>query len=701
MGDPISVRGERNPLWIRAFGPLSVRFLSVPESSVLGMTAVAEQPGRPGWALSGAEILAELDALHDAQTRLAARRLELLRYLDDVGHARDLGARDTVELLALRHRLDPQAVRRDLKTAHALTRYRVVAAQLPGSLTPADDNHGRPDSSSRPEPASSHSRHRDGDDGDDGDGDDGDDHDGDDHDGDDHDGDDHDGDEAAGRDGIASVVDRRRRAVARDTVLNPGQAAVITETLDKAPRSVPAADLAVAETELVIAAGTLAPKELRRLGVGVLNTLDTDGPEPPDAADPANADDAAEAARTAETLWFTPGTATSPSGTGGRVRGLRFGGFLTGENAELFQTLIDAAAKPRKTPAGELDPRTLGQRRADALAIVLRAAAATGGEIPAHGGIKPHLSITIPYTDLLAATNPSHHTRAAMSPAATADPAATPQTRPDVDSDSASDSTPDTTPAKGDLKSAEAQTAEPQIADLRPPTCRPPTLNAPVLNAPVLNAPVLNTPVLYTNGAVPRSVVVSTFSLLDLASRGLSRREDSWPGHRSRVSVQRSRMDLQRRSDWSCPVSHRRESPRPGLGSTGSRNPAGHPTHPDRTDLAGPLNPTVCAVSPTRPERVASDTSSSACELCCGPAGADEEWANSSSASRCPRAMCAGSPATPASSRSSSAPTPSRWMSAASSASSPRLSAAPSSPVTAVASSPAATLHPATAMRTT
>ncbi len=207
---------------------------------------------------------------------------------------------------------------------------------------------------------------------------------------------------SAPADAPAPMVDRRRRALALETILNPAQAAVITEILEKAPPTVRPADLAVAETELLIAARTVAPRDLRRLGAGVLNALDPDGPAPRDGICPDQADrtDPTELAHAAQTLWFTPGSATSPSGVGGRIRGVRFGGFMTGENAELFQTLIDAAAKPRKTPAGELDPRTLGQRRADGFTTVLRAAASVGGEIPAHGGIKPHLSITIPYTAL-------------------------------------------------------------------------------------------------------------------------------------------------------------------------------------------------------------------------------------------------------------------------------------------------------------
>ena len=311
---------------------------------------LTECSGRPGWSLSGEEVLAELDVLHDAQTRLAARRFELLRRLDELGHAKDIGARDTAELISLRYRLNRQAVRRDLRVAHALDRYRIVASRLPGADRDDPFRRGVDDE-------------------------------------------------------VIVPFDERQRSQVRETVLNPDQAAAITEILGQAPSGARPEDMAVAEVELVIAARTLLPAELRRLGTGVLNALDPDGPAPTDdlTSDEADRVDPVEQAHAAQTLWYVPGTAVGPNGSGAPVHGLRFSGFLTGEHAELLQVLVDAAAKPRKTPSGELDLRTLGQRRADAFCTILRAAAATNGELPAHGGIKPHLSITIPLTALTAA----------------------------------------------------------------------------------------------------------------------------------------------------------------------------------------------------------------------------------------------------------------------------------------------------------
>lgn len=336
--------------------------------------------------MTGEQTLAELDALDDAMTRLAARRLDLLRHLDDLGHAREIGARDTVELVSLRHRLDPQTVRRDLRTAQALTRYSTVTSRLPGTC-PVDGGAG---------------------------------------------------DRPGGE--TLSVLERRRRAPLGETVLNPAQAAVIVDILDQAPQSTRSDDIAVAEVELVIAARTLLPRDLRRLGRGVLNALDPDGTPPADAlvsCDEADRTDLTERAHAAQSVWFLPGSVPDPTGLPKRIRGLRIGGFLTGETAELLQVLVDAAAKPRKTPSGELDPRTVGQRRADAFGIILRAAASTGGEIPSHGGIKPHLCITVPYAAL--ARGMRHGIRPYMGRDAIVTPVAVPGT--DAPNASKSDAT--------------------------------------------------------------------------------------------------------------------------------------------------------------------------------------------------------------------------------------------------------------------
>lgn len=306
---------------------------------------------RPVWALSGEDILNQLDALHVELSRLQARRWELIAGLEQLGYAKEIGATDTVQLLALRHRLDPMAVRRDVKVANALPKYARVSAALPecsASITSVTAN----DLSNL-----------------------------------------HDLDEQStdntnpGRDsGLTDQTDVGASTSDHDestVILHPGQAEAIVSALEQIPARalVPVEDLLAVEAEMVAAARHASPRGLRKLGARVRDLLDADGPEPEE-----------EKAAAAQALW------TTASG-----KGVRFGGFLANENAELFRTLIEAGARPQKTPQGKLDPRSRTQRQGDALVTVLHAAAANGGGMPAHGGIKPHIAVTIGLDELRAA----------------------------------------------------------------------------------------------------------------------------------------------------------------------------------------------------------------------------------------------------------------------------------------------------------
>ncbi|MGY4771971.1 DUF222 domain-containing protein [Kribbella sp. CWNU-51] len=167
--------------------------------------------------------------------------------------------------------------------------------------------------------------------------------------------------------------------------LNTAQAQAIVAALEKVPASaqVPVEDLRVAEDQMVKAAEFLAPGELRKLGVEVRNRLDTDGPEPTGDGDTSSQ----------EALWLKQAD-----------HGVRFGGYLAAENAELLQTLIFAGAKPHKTPDGHRDPRPRGKRQADALTAILATAAGAGTAVPGHGDIKPHITVTIDLEDLKSGT---------------------------------------------------------------------------------------------------------------------------------------------------------------------------------------------------------------------------------------------------------------------------------------------------------
>jgi hypothetical protein len=267
---------------------------------------MAECDGRPVWSMSGSELLSALDATHAEIARLQARRLRLLAALEANGHASELGARDTAQLIGMRHRLDTVDVRRDLRLAAALPKYPEVNAAL---------NAGA----------------------------------------------------GAGTEGLSAA-----------------QAEAIVTALERIPATamVPADNLRVAEQELVKAAQVLSPGELRKLGKQVRDTLDPDGPEPAEAR-----------ALAAETLWLKRGD-----------HGLEFKGYLAADHAELFQTLIFAGSRPHLTPDGQRDPRTRGKRQADALTAILTSAAASGTAAPAHGDIKPHLTVTIDLENLRTAT---------------------------------------------------------------------------------------------------------------------------------------------------------------------------------------------------------------------------------------------------------------------------------------------------------
>ncbi|MEU0091567.1 DUF222 domain-containing protein [Kribbella sp. NPDC006257] len=165
-------------------------------------------------------------------------------------------------------------------------------------------------------------------------------------------------------------------------LLHVDQARVIVEALERIPARamVPVEDLRVAEEELVKAGRHLSPGDLRKLGSQVRDRLDTDGSEP-----------AEDKARQREALKMTHAEG-----------GVKFNGFLAAENAELFTGAILGGSKPHKTVDGEPDPRPRDKRQADALTALLHSAAATG-DLPANGGVKPHITVTIGLDDLISA----------------------------------------------------------------------------------------------------------------------------------------------------------------------------------------------------------------------------------------------------------------------------------------------------------
>ncbi|MGZ0147958.1 DUF222 domain-containing protein [Kribbella sp. WER1] len=99
--------------------------------------------GRSVVALGNHEVLPALDEIDAEIVRLQAVRLQLIARSEADGLAEELGARDAVELLTLRHRRDRSEVWRDVRLARALPKYQAVDAALA-------DGIDSPDSTVRP-----------------------------------------------------------------------------------------------------------------------------------------------------------------------------------------------------------------------------------------------------------------------------------------------------------------------------------------------------------------------------------------------------------------------------------------------------------------------------------------------------------------------------------------------------------------------
>ncbi|MFI5735528.1 DUF222 domain-containing protein [Kribbella sp. NPDC051587] len=91
----------------------------------------------PVWSQSGSELLTALDNLYAAKSLIETYILQATARLDEMGTAQELGARDTVELVSQRYRLDPAVVRKDLKFSGALGKYPAVTEALPDPTDPA------------------------------------------------------------------------------------------------------------------------------------------------------------------------------------------------------------------------------------------------------------------------------------------------------------------------------------------------------------------------------------------------------------------------------------------------------------------------------------------------------------------------------------------------------------------------------------
>lgn len=191
--------------------------------------------------------------------------------------------------------------------------------------------------------------------------------------------------QAAGQLGAAqattgAVIDPPCPATARlsrDGVIGSDHVGVIMHTLRLLPAHADAATRADAEAFLAEQAGIHDPSHLALIGRHLRASLDQDGTEPE------------EQRRSRNELSF-----------GVDIDGMhRVRGRLTPEAAATVKAALDPLAAPRPATDGEPDHRPASQRLAEAL-VELCARALIAGDLPAHGGQRPQLCLTMPL-DLL------------------------------------------------------------------------------------------------------------------------------------------------------------------------------------------------------------------------------------------------------------------------------------------------------------
>ncbi|WP_173163648.1 HNH endonuclease signature motif containing protein [Phytohabitans suffuscus] len=162
--------------------------------------------------------------------------------------------------------------------------------------------------------------------------------------------------------------------------VNAEQATVIATTIRDLPAGLGPDLVGEAEAVLIDQAEQFEPAILRKAGERILSHV---------APEIADARDAAALRRQEARAWQTRAFQLTRLGDG-RVR-------VTGWLDEAGAATVDAALDPLCAPRHDNDePRTPGQRRADALVEVCGLATRTG-ELPDNGGQPPHVVVTVPF----------------------------------------------------------------------------------------------------------------------------------------------------------------------------------------------------------------------------------------------------------------------------------------------------------------
>ncbi|TDC23724.1 HNH endonuclease signature motif containing protein [Kribbella albertanoniae] len=99
----------------------------------------------PVYTQSSSELLTRLDTIQAAKALLKADELQTMGRLEEMGAAQEMGARDMVELVSERYRLDRREVRKDLAFTVALRKYPLVAAAMADPTDPERAAVVRPD----------------------------------------------------------------------------------------------------------------------------------------------------------------------------------------------------------------------------------------------------------------------------------------------------------------------------------------------------------------------------------------------------------------------------------------------------------------------------------------------------------------------------------------------------------------------------
>jgi hypothetical protein len=164
--------------------------------------------------------------------------------------------------------------------------------------------------------------------------------------------------------------------------VNADQAWVIAKVV----ADVPAEVRAKAEEHLVAEAKTFGPDDLGRLGERVLEHV---APELLEQQAESALERAERIAYDKRDLTITDIAGTSK---------VRIHGLMDRESAAHLRAAIDPLSAPRPTKDGP-DPRTPGQRRADALVDVCKLVNEFG-KLPENGGYRPQVVVTIDYDQL-------------------------------------------------------------------------------------------------------------------------------------------------------------------------------------------------------------------------------------------------------------------------------------------------------------